>query len=206
MLPGGIGYADLQRLPVSMVDSMFNTFKNTKAIIFDMRGYPQGTAWEIAPRLTEKNYVEAALFTRVMATKPLVVSQLDEVKPNTVYSYVQTLPTTVKWRYKGKTIMLMDEETQSQAEHTGLFFKAANGTKFVGSQTAGANGDITNFVIPGSILLSFSGQTVSYPNGQPMQRVGLEPDIEVHPTIRGIREGKDEVLDKAIQVLKKEKR
>lgn len=40
LLPNNIGYADLDRLPVAMVDSMFTMFKNAKAIIFDMRGYP----------------------------------------------------------------------------------------------------------------------------------------------------------------------
>ena len=52
--------------------------------------------------------------------------------------------------------MLIDERTQSQAEHTGLFFEAANQTKFIGSQTAGANGDVTRFKIPGNVTLSFS--------------------------------------------------
>ncbi|MEJ7617840.1 MAG: hypothetical protein WKF30_12975 [Pyrinomonadaceae bacterium] len=52
-LAGNIGYADLNRLTVSEVDGMFERFKDTKAIIFDMRGYPKGTAWAIAPRLTE---------------------------------------------------------------------------------------------------------------------------------------------------------
>ena len=42
LFPGNIGYADLDRLPPTMVDSMFERFKDTKAIIFDMRGYPPG--------------------------------------------------------------------------------------------------------------------------------------------------------------------
>jgi hypothetical protein len=31
--------------------------------------------------------------------------------------------------------MLIDERTQSQAEHAGLFFEAANGTIFIGSHS-----------------------------------------------------------------------
>ena len=49
VLRGNIGYADLGRLPASQVDSMFERLKDTRAIIFDMRGYPFGTAWSIAP-------------------------------------------------------------------------------------------------------------------------------------------------------------
>jgi C-terminal processing protease CtpA/Prc len=52
VLPSGFGYVDLARLPAGDVDKMFDTIKNTPAVIFDMRGYPKGTAWSIAPRLT----------------------------------------------------------------------------------------------------------------------------------------------------------
>src|SRR5262249_40089119 len=51
ILPGNIGYIDLDRLPQQMVDSAFRVLADTKAIVLDDRGYPQGTAWPIAPRL-----------------------------------------------------------------------------------------------------------------------------------------------------------
>ena len=34
-----------------------------------------------------------------------------------------------------------------------IVFRAANGTLFIGSRTAGANGDVTNFTIPGNITM-----------------------------------------------------
>ncbi|WP_026260778.1 S41 family peptidase [Spirosoma luteum] len=49
LLPGKIGYVDMGRLETKDVDRMFETFRDTKAIIFDTRNYPQGTAWAIAP-------------------------------------------------------------------------------------------------------------------------------------------------------------
>lgn len=97
--------------------------------------------------------------------------------------------------------MLVGERTQSQAEHTGLFFEAANGTEFIGSPIAGANGDVTSFNIPGGISLTFSGHDVHHADGRQLQQVGLQPKISVRPMINGIRAGKDEVLDRAIQYL-----
>jgi C-terminal processing protease CtpA/Prc len=192
ILPGNIGYADLDRLEGSMVDSMFRMFRNTRAIIFDMRGYPKGTAWTIAPRLTERRNVGAARFQRPTPMGP------DTVEVTTT-SFVQSLPLPLGPPYKGLTVMLIDERTMSQAEHTGLFFKAANKTVFVGSPTAGANGDVTRFVIPGRMKLMFSGQAVRHVNGRQLQRVGLTPDVRVRPTLRGIRAGRDEVLERAIR-------
>ena len=99
--------------------------------------------------------------------------------------------------------MLIDERTISQAEHTGLFLEAANGTKFIGSPTQGANGDVTGLSLPGGMYVQFTGQGVSHADGRQLQRVGLQPDIEVLPTLAGIRAGRDEVLDAAIDYLRK---
>ena len=95
--------------------------------------------------------------------------------------------------------MLIDERTVSQAEHTGLFLRAANHTAFVGSPTNGANGDVTWFFVPGDIRVSLTGQGVRHPDGSQLQRVGLVPDVEVRPTIAGIRAGRDEVLERAVE-------
>jgi C-terminal processing protease CtpA/Prc len=115
--------------------------------------------------------------------------------------FVQYLPDSDKPKYLGPTVLLIDERAMSQAEHLGLFFKAANNTVFVGSATAGANGDVSYFTVPGGITIGFSGQEVLHPDGRPLQRVGLVPDIEVKPTIEGIRAGRDEVLERALEYL-----
>jgi C-terminal processing protease CtpA/Prc len=48
-----------------------------------------------------------------------------------------------------------------------------------------------------------SGIGVYYPDGRETQRIGIVPDIEVKPTIEGIKNGKDEVLEKAIEFIRK---
>ncbi|WP_206367765.1 hypothetical protein [Sphingobacterium chungjuense] len=47
-----------------------------------------------------------------------------------------------------------------------------------------------------------SGIGVYYPDGTETQRVGVAPDIEVKPTIDGIKAGRDELLEKAIELIK----
>jgi C-terminal processing protease CtpA/Prc len=200
MLDGNIGYADLDRLTPDQVDAMFEKFRDTKAIIFDMRGYPKGTAWAIAPRLTDKPDVEAAIFTGPITMTPDLPNG-DMMNTSSSYFFVQTIPHIDKWKYKGPTVMLIDERTISQAEHTGLFLQAANKTKFIGTPTAGANGDVTNFVVPGGITIGFSGHDVRMASGGQLQRNGLQPDVFVVPTLNGIRHGRDEVLEKAVEYL-----
>jgi C-terminal processing protease CtpA/Prc len=43
---------------------------------------------------------------------------------------------------------------------------------------------------------------IYYPDGRETQRIGIVPDIEVKPTIQGIRVGRDELLEKAIEIIK----
>lgn len=201
LLPDNIGYVDMGRLQTSDVDRMFEAFKSTKAIIFDSRNYPNGTAWSIAPRLTDRKHVVAAKFFRYAPSEPDFPNGESNGSTQKYFFDQQIPPGEGKSVYKGKTVMLVDERTQSQAEHTGLFFEAANGTEFIGSPTAGANGDVTSFGIPGGISLTFSGHDVRHADGRPLQQVGLQPKILIRPTIIGIRTGKDEVLEKAVQYL-----
>ncbi len=200
ILPGGVGYVDLDGLLPEGVDPMFEKLRNTRAIIFDMRGYPQGTAWLIAPRLTERKSVAAACFRRPLALAPEGMWG-DVTTLDAGWNFLQYIPESDKWKYHGQTVMLIDERTMSQAEHAGLFLEAANGTKFIGSRSAGADGDVTNITVPGGIVISFSGQDIRHADGRPLQRVGLIPDMEVKPTIAGIRAGRDEVLEKALDYL-----
>ena len=46
-----------------------------------------------------------------------------------------------------------------------------------------------------------SGIGVHYPDGTETQRVGIIPDVLVEPTIQGIKDGKDELLDEAIKII-----
>jgi len=192
VLPGNIGYVDLTRLTVEQVAEMFTAMKDTKAIIFDMRGYPNRTGWSIAPRLNTKKVTSGAIFRRPQ------LSESADFVTETTFSFEQALPKTEEAIYKGRTVMLIDERAMSQAEWTGLVFEAASGTKFIGSNSAGAVGDRATVVLPGGINVTFTGHDVRHIDGRQVQRIGLVPDVAVRPTIAGIRQGRDEVLERAI--------
>ena len=107
--------------------------------------------------------------------------------------------------YKGKKIILVNEITRSHAEFMAMKYRVVENTIIIGSTTAGADGGVFNLKMPGGIITSFTGEGVYYPDGRETQRVGIKPDIVVKPTIKGIREGRDEVLEKAIELITKNK-
>lgn len=203
VLPSGFGYVDLDRLQAGDVDKMFETIKNTPAVIFDMRGYPNGTAWPIAPRLTEKKEVVAAQFSRRLLEATSLTNS--ELADSANYSFAQRIPEREGDVYKGKVVVLINEDAISQAEHTCLFFEAATDVTFIGTPTAGANGDVTSMVLPGNLSVSFSGHDVRHADGRQLQRLGIQPTIRVERTIRGLVEGRDELLDAAVKFLQTHK-
>ena len=82
-----------------------------------------------------------------------------------------------------------------------MILQGVTNTTIVGSQSAGADGDIATFTYPGGYQTWFSGHGIYYPDGRETQRIGIIPDIKVTQTIDGIRKGKDEILERAIQFI-----
>ena len=198
VMPNGYGYIDLARLPQADAHKALDAMLNTPAIVFDMRGYPNGTAWALAPRLTDKKNVGAARFRRPLQT----ATDLDPDGDSSAdYAFEQKLPPSQGATYHGKVVMLINEFAISQSEHTCLFFQSATDVTYVGSATNGANGDVTNLVLPGNIYVNFSGHDVRHADGTQLQRLGIQPHIKVEPTPKGLSEGRDEVLDRAVQHL-----
>jgi C-terminal processing protease CtpA/Prc len=174
ILPANVGYVDFDRLEASEVDAMFDALKNTRAIVFDNRGYT-----------------------------PLVLGPIDqsfaEIDFLPVYQeFYQMLDTASGSRYLKPTVTLIDERAISQSEHSALFFRETGHTRFVGTPTQGANGDVTSMVAPCAVRLSFSGQGVRHADGSQLQRVGIIPDVWVEPTAFDIAARNDVVLQRGL--------
>ncbi|HEU0125413.1 MAG TPA: S41 family peptidase, partial [Flavobacterium sp.] len=88
------------------------------------------------------------------------------------------------------------------AEFTAMSIQTAPDVTIIGSQTAGADGNVCSFQIVKGFYTAFSGIGVFYPNKKETQRIGIVPDIEVKPTILGIQQGRDEILERAILFVK----
>ena len=96
-------------------------------------------------------------------------------------------------------MILVDETTQSQAEYTTMALRSSPQAVVVGSTTAGADGNVSAIPLPGGLRTMITGLGVFYPDKRPTQRVGIIPDVEVRPTIAGIRAGRDEVLEEGLR-------
>jgi carboxyl-terminal processing protease len=190
MLPGNIGYIYMGELLRKDVNAVMDSLFNTKGIIFDLRNYPRDTWPLIAARLCSHKFLMGRL-----------------AMPDLSY------PGTYKYRdlsagaentnpYKGKVILLVNASSKSHSEMSAIGLQAATKTITIGSTTAGSNGDITEWIeMGGAFKTRFSGLGLYYPDGTVAQKNGVKIDIVCRPTIKGIQAGKDELLEKAVQVI-----
>ncbi len=190
LLANNIGYVNMGLLKEKNIPAMIEELKSTKAIVFDLRNYPNGTLFEVANFLNSKEQ-PFVIYTNPDLTYPgrykwTQVDSCGKENPN---------------NYKGKVIILLNEDSVSQPEWTAMGFQTAGNTTIIGSQTGGADGNVSDIQVFKQIFTQFTGLGVYYPDRRQTQRIGIIPDIEVKPTILGIQQGKDEVLDRAIQFI-----
>ena len=69
--------------------------------------------------------------------------------------------------------------------------------EIVGSTTAGTNGNVAEFKIPGPLTLVFTGMRVLKHDSRRHHGVGIAPTRPVARTIEGVAAGRDEILDAA---------
>ena len=168
-----------------------NELKNTKGLIIDMRCYPREFIVFTFGKYLMPASVPFVKFTTGSVTNPGLFTMgepLSVGEKNDDY-------------YKGKVVIMVNEITQSQAEYTTMAFRAAPNVTVIGSTTAGADGNVSLFYLVGGIRTAISGIGVFYPDGKGTQRVGIVPDVVVEPTIQGVKNGRDEVLEKAIEII-----
>jgi carboxyl-terminal processing protease len=175
------------------IREVLHRIKNTDAVILDIRNYPNGSIFRP--------------ITNFFCTsrKPFAKFALQSIKYPGALIWERTVYCGKKGgeKYKGKVVVLTYESTMSYAEYFTMALCTIPNVTLIGSHTAGADGGNKHFVLPGNIITSFSNEGVYFPNGDETQRKGIIPHISVTPTIEGLRHGKDEALEKAIEVLSK---
>ncbi|RFS22416.1 peptidase S41 [Chitinophaga silvatica] len=185
-----IYYLDLDAEPMDSIKARMNDLTKAKAIICDLRGYPnsnhelithllkkeEDTKWMFVPKIIYPNYQE-----------PDFIGFGWNLKPQSPY-------------LSAKIYFLTDGQAISYAESYMGFIKDFKLATIIGSPTAGTNGNINPFTLPGGYNVSWTGMLVKNHDGSKHHLTGIVPDILVKPSVKGIAEERDEVLEKAISM------
>jgi C-terminal processing protease CtpA/Prc len=190
LLKDSIYYYDLSvdSAPAEIKQQLPQLLK-AKAVILDMRGYPKASLLSLICQLLKHDDDSHWLYG-----------------PQYIYpDHQQVIYHPLDWKLRQaaphigtRIYYLIDANTQSAAESCSGYFKDFKLATIIGQPTAGANGGIAEFRLPAMNNMFYSGQLVTNHDGSKEHINGIIPDIVVKPTIKGITEGRDEILESAV--------
>jgi hypothetical protein len=193
-LEPGVWYVDLTRARMAEVAPILEKLARARGVIFDVRGYPTEAGAQILPFL-----IDAPERDRWMHVAKLVGPFGQSAGWQSFGWDLQP----ANPRLTGKIVFLTDGRAISYAESIMGYVADRKLGTIVGGTTAGTNGNVASFVVPSGFRVGFTGMRVTRHDGRkPHHLVGIEPDIAIAPTIEGIRAGHDEVLERAVALIR----
>ena len=188
----GLWYVDLTRAKMDEIEPKLDVLASAVGVVFDLRGYPTDSGIGILRHL-----IDAAESDRWMHV-PKIVGPFYEMAGWEDYGWDLE---PAEPHFSGMFVFLTDDRAISYAESVMGYVADRKLGTIVGSPTAGTNGNVACFVTPGGFDVRFTGMWVTRHDGtSPFHLVGVVPDVPVEPTVSGIREGRDEVLDCGLAV------
>jgi hypothetical protein len=191
-LAPGILYIDLDRVTQEEWPAALPRLAEARGIVFDLRGYPK-----LSPN-----------FLQHLSTEPLKSAQWHvpmvawpDHRDFTYKDSNWTL-TPEKPQFTSNRVFLTGGGAISYAESVMGIIEAYKLADIVGGPTAGTNGNINFIKLPGSYQIVFTGMKVLKHDGSQHHGVGIQPTVPVQRTRAGIAAGKDEVLDRGLELVK----
>ena len=180
------GTCKKEHLPI-----LWEEIKNTRGLIIDIRNYPSDfIIYDLSSYLIGESipFVKFSVGSTITPRLFTFGNTLNAGKENGEY-------------YKGKVVILVNEASQSSAEFHSMAYRVHPNARVIGSTTAGADGNVSGFNLPGNIRTMISGIGVYYPDGAETQRIGIVPDIVCTPTIESVKQNRDLLMEKAIEII-----
>jgi hypothetical protein len=185
-------YLDLRRIGMAELDSALPKTESARGVIFDMRGYPYRILSSILGHLTDSTLISPRWGFR---------TTLRPDHQDTTFEWERWTVRPKSPRIRAHAAFLIDANAISAAETLLGIVEYYHLADLVGEPTAGTNGSITLALLPGRYTIPFTGMRVLKQDGSRHQGIGILPTVPVSSTIEGIAAGRDEQLEKAIEVV-----
>ncbi|MBC6111839.1 S41 family peptidase [Pedobacter fastidiosus] len=190
-LGNDITYISISNAKMKMINDSIGLLKKSKAIICDLRGYPTDNTG-----LIEYLMVKDDTSSRWMQIPQIIYP--DQEKSIT-YQYERWPLKAQSPHLTAKIFFLIDGRAISYAESYMSFIEHYKLATIIGQPTAGTNGNVNSIQLPGGYSMWFTGMKVLKHDGSQHHGIGILPNILVDKTVKGISEGRDEILERAIK-------
>lgn len=189
----GIVYFNLDGAETPALERAMPALVAAEGVIFDLRGYPGSAGAALLPHLTDKPVVSAKWNVPVIT--------MPDFQRVTYEGSNWNLP-PAQPRITAPVVFLTGGGAISYAESCMGIVEGMKLGEIVGGTTAGTNGNVTAVQLPGGNSLSFTGMRVIKHDGSVHHTVGVRPTVPVTATVDGLAGGRDEVLERGVEVLR----
>ncbi len=194
VLEGNVVYIDITRSDQKSVTKILSEIKEERGIVFDMRGYPN-MGFPFLGFLSKEKILNSQQWLIPLVERPFQVDMHFDTSHWVIPRHPYTIPESCK------VVFLTNEKAVSAAETLMSIVKYYRLGTIIGSATAGTNGNVITTDYRKLYTFFFTGMKVLWQDNAPFHGTGVFADIEVKPTVAGMREGRDEVLEYALEFI-----
>jgi hypothetical protein len=204
-LPGDIVYLDVERLPVDSTAAILARSRSARGWIVDLRGtLGAGQADALLAAVRRVPEAVTAREVRRYDNEPCSALTLRDARALcavTRETRARVSRGDTAGHYTGRIVALIDERTAGEMERLAIALDATAPVTFIGSSSAGAPGEVMHVELPGRLRVALPIVEIRRSDDAQLQRVGITPGVEVRLTVRGVRSGFDDVIERAQQWL-----
>lgn len=191
----GIYYINMATCTVNEFEQQKSKLAYSKAVIYDRRGGGDLILFQAIPYLI-KEPVTTAQWNVPLTVYP----DRKEVEFHKSNGDIQPKNPF----FKSKSILINDPSIVSYGEVLTGIIDHYNLAITVGELTAGCNGNSNCINLPCGYQVMWTGMKVMKHDGSQLYLRGFEPDYPVSKTLQAVKEGRDEYLEKALEVARQE--
>jgi C-terminal processing protease CtpA/Prc len=190
-LQPGVLYLDLERMTDDDFRAALPRLTTARGLILDLRGYPRVSPLPLAHLIDEP--ITCARWNIPVAFRP--------DRQGVTFRFSNWPVAPIAPRLRAPVVCLTGPGAISYAETFLGMVEHYRLAAIVGQSTAGTNGNVNRFTIPGGYSVSFTGMKVLKHDGSRHHGVGIQPTVPLMRTRGGARAERDELLEKALEMV-----
>jgi C-terminal processing protease CtpA/Prc len=174
----------------------FDYLSKAKGIIFDLRGYPD--EYNLG-KLIIGHLIDKPVTSPIIQVPKIIYPDQQEIE----FENKQWTIEPLEQKLKGKMVFLTYGGPIGESELLLEIIKNNKLGELVGQETPGENGGKNAIrIFMSRQWIYWTGSRFLKEDGSQHHLIGVEPTVVVERTLEGVKQGKDEYIEKAIEVIK----